>query len=456
MLLYRYSFTFLLFISIALWGTGCEKPSFPKDKVISSVKQICLNEYGLDVNVRIKGDTIGVVFEADKLISAKTGLNQEAMEHLGDILLSISRVCLSTDAEFEFFVLIAKDKTIPGFEVLFIRHVYDVKRFLLGSISRDDFFHRLLISFRFNPVINSRRAVQNFFSTLSRGMNPQVTYISEYEKDQKYLLMYNKFLMDMKIKTGINFKIEDFRIKTLPYGKVLVFCRVRETYVPKKGYGPEDFQYSSGTTNSYLMVISNNQLSPFVLAVYPLYYFNQEGVKEKLPFPDEYIKYQDLAKWPDSDFMVEDISFPQFLAEQIAQRVLREVQQIEQKRKSKKDKIDRQIDWRQDMGLLSDKKKKELSVQSKEHETKFNLTEVKGFFEIEQENGKQKQFSIDIKLKNAMEQGLADEISGITLRIANDVLNSYDYNDFHKFVINDKNTGKLLGTYDQKTVFKAR
>ena len=162
--------------------SGCEKPSFPKAKVVSSVKKICADEYNLDVDVKVAGRTIGVCFEVENLINTKTGFDEKAVEYLGNILLSVSRVCLSTDADFEFYVVVAKDTSMPGIECLFIRHVYDVKRVPAWERIPQRFFqqavNRLPVQFH---IACAKRSKETFFRHVCRRYEESTFFIFKQE-----------------------------------------------------------------------------------------------------------------------------------------------------------------------------------------------------------------------------------------------------------------------------------
>ena len=101
--------------------SGCQ-PSYPKDYVESSIKEICQKDYGItEVEVKIKGKTLGVYLPLKQLFSVdyekfiggelEGGLENliqfhpDALEKVEDVLFSTSRVILSTDREIDFYML---------------------------------------------------------------------------------------------------------------------------------------------------------------------------------------------------------------------------------------------------------------------------------------------------------------------------------------------------------------
>ncbi|MDP8218010.1 MAG: hypothetical protein P9M03_04730 [Candidatus Theseobacter exili] len=445
----------LLFI--VLFQAGCDKHSFPKAKVISSVKQMCMDEYNLDVDVKVIGKTIGVCFEADDLIDTKKGFNEKAVEHLGNILLSVSRVCLSTDADFEFYVIIAKDRSMPGIEVLFIRHVYDVKRFLLGSVSRNDFFNRLLIDYRFNSLLLARGAVTKFFSSMSSGDFKKALSSYSSKNMPGFSISFFRVIFELKMKKDMHYKIEELKMKPIKDGATLVFCKVKETYSSKEGYEKSDFLFPSGTINDYLFLVESKQYSPKIQDVFPLFKKGDTGKLEKLPFPEEYKQYENVDNWPDKDFLVEEISFSDFIADQVAQRILRKVQETQKEHKEKKGKIQKQKSWRNNLGLLSDEKQEELDNESIKHDKTYHLDSVKANFIEKSGNGKNRLFKIDMKFKDfPKDEASLEKLKGLSMKVVKNVFNNYQYKNFSEVIISDTNTGKLLGSFDQKAVLEAK
>lgn len=445
---------------LLLLPLGCGKHTYPKEKTVSSVKEICRDEYDLDVDVKIAGNSIGTYIELDGLFDRTSGLSKGAAEHLGSILLSVSRVCLSTDADFEFYMVVGSDKTIPGMEAVFVRHVYDVKRFLLGNISRDDFFQRLLILVRFNPQVLARRTVMKFFSALSSGNTRKVLaqYLRKREVSGELSLTFLRMLLEMKLKEDVRYEIEEFKIRPLPGEKVLIYCRARESYTPKEGYTEADFSFPSGFSNEYLVVVGSRQYMPEIQEIYPLYQKDLEGGIERRSFPEAYLEYEDIDQWSDDDFLLEEITFPQFVAEQIAQRIIRKIRATEDDRQKEKEKIERWMKLRKKAGLLSQEKEEEMSREAEEKDEAFQIEAINGVFQEAPDNGKGKRFQMKFKFKGFRDKAdlLTDEIVDVTLKTARDVLQGYYFKDFTGLDLTDSDTGDILKNFDKKSVLKAK
>ena len=61
-----------LILAVCLFFSGCNKASYPEEKVESAIKEICLKEYKIDhVEVRFAGKTINVFLPLEKLFEGK-------------------------------------------------------------------------------------------------------------------------------------------------------------------------------------------------------------------------------------------------------------------------------------------------------------------------------------------------------------------------------------------------
>jgi len=144
------------FISLSIFSiltiSGC-KPSYPRAKVFDSIVRLCKEEYNTEVKVKIEGKTLGVYMAVDNLLASALQPSEESFERLGNVLQVLSRITLSTDADLEFITLVAKDSKITGFELILTRYVEDIKRFMVGDISRGEYVKRMLWETRVDPKL---------------------------------------------------------------------------------------------------------------------------------------------------------------------------------------------------------------------------------------------------------------------------------------------------------------
>lgn len=145
---------------------GCT-PTYPKGKIEESIVKICKKEYKLDVKVETIGRTIAIYVPLSDLLDLTFNITKSAGEKINDVMLAASRVTLSTDAQFDFYCIIAHDIRIPEIQLIAIRYVDDIKRGFLGDISRDESFKRMVIDFRLNPQAQKERAIKEVFDKMS-------------------------------------------------------------------------------------------------------------------------------------------------------------------------------------------------------------------------------------------------------------------------------------------------
>ncbi len=138
--------------------TGCSA-TYPKEKFKESIIRICKNEYNIDVKAETVNKTIVIYLPLENLMDFNFALTKPAMEKLNDVIFSVARVSLSTDAKYEFYCIIAHDVRIPEVQVVIIKSVEDVKRVMLNDISRGEFSKRMLVDLRVNPQSQKERSV---------------------------------------------------------------------------------------------------------------------------------------------------------------------------------------------------------------------------------------------------------------------------------------------------------
>jgi len=160
---------FVLLIAYSLQLTalsGCG-PTYPKDKIKESIVRLCKKEYKLDVKVATIGKTVALYLPLENLLDFTFALTQDAGEKINNVITSISRVTMSTDAEYDFYCVIAHDTRIPEIQVIIIRKVDDVKRYMYQDISRGEFGKRMLIDMRIAPQAQKERAVKDVFDKMN-------------------------------------------------------------------------------------------------------------------------------------------------------------------------------------------------------------------------------------------------------------------------------------------------
>lgn len=159
--------------------TGCG-PTYPKERLKESIIKICKKEYNLDVKAETIGKTIAIYAPIENLIDFTFAITAKASEEINDVILSVSRVALSTDAKFEFYCIIARDVRLPEVQIIIIKSVDDVKKFLLNDISRSEYGKRMLIDIRLNPQAQKERAIKEVFEKMGLDKTMQSQVVNDF------------------------------------------------------------------------------------------------------------------------------------------------------------------------------------------------------------------------------------------------------------------------------------
>ena len=170
-------------LSLITLLAGCG-PTYPKEKFADSIVRICKREYKLDVKVGTMGKTVAIYVPLQELWDMTFALTKNAGEQINDVILSVSRVALSTDAKYDFYVVIAHDVRIPEIQIIIIKSVDDVKRFMLNDISRGEFSKRMLIDKRINPQAKKEHAVKEVFEKMGLDKKWQDSVMNDFFRAQ--------------------------------------------------------------------------------------------------------------------------------------------------------------------------------------------------------------------------------------------------------------------------------
>jgi hypothetical protein len=163
--------------------SGCT-PTYSKEKFKESILKVCKDEYKLDVKAETVGKTVAVYVPLENLIDFTFSITKSAGEKINNVILTVSRVALSTDAKFDFYVVIAHDVRIPEIQIVIIKTVDDVKRFLLNDISRSEYAKRMIIDIRFSPQAQKEHAIQEIFEKAAIDKKAQEDVMSEFFRSE--------------------------------------------------------------------------------------------------------------------------------------------------------------------------------------------------------------------------------------------------------------------------------
>ena len=173
----------LSFLICLLNLSGCG-PTYPKEKIEESIIKICKNEYKLDVKVERAGKTVAIYVPLTDFLDLNFSITEPAIEKINDVTTSASRVTLSTDADIDFFCIIAHDVRIPEMQMIVVRYINDVKRGFLGDISRGESFKRMVIDFRLNPQAQKERAIKEVFEKMTLDKKWQEDVMNDFFRSE--------------------------------------------------------------------------------------------------------------------------------------------------------------------------------------------------------------------------------------------------------------------------------
>ena len=178
---------FFIFLVTGCWFlvslAGCQ-PTYPKGQFKESIVKLCKKEYKLDVKVDTTGKTIAIYLPLDNLIDFNFAITKAAGEKINDVILSVSRAALSTDAQYDFYCIIAHDTRIPEIQIVIVKSVDDVKRFLLNDISRDDYSKRMLIDIRLSPQAQKERSIKEVLDKMSVDKKTQEQVMGDFFRSE--------------------------------------------------------------------------------------------------------------------------------------------------------------------------------------------------------------------------------------------------------------------------------
>jgi len=148
-------FSFSLYINLS----GCQnspEPTFKEEDIPYLVKQICKDEYKLDVITQRSETTLWIYVPLAKILHKDYGikegkiLDEEMTDKLRNILSTVGRVVLSSNNAPEFFALWASDINI-GLDYIIIGNVLDIKKSYADSLPFTELNKRYVMKFTINP-----------------------------------------------------------------------------------------------------------------------------------------------------------------------------------------------------------------------------------------------------------------------------------------------------------------
>lgn len=143
----------LLFLLICaqLILSSCE-PTYPARTLTSQLTKLVKEDYKIDVACHISGKTLWVYVPLSDLIDeAKLVWNLKGIEKMNEVISTVHRVMLSSDAKLKFLCVVATDIKKYGVELLAVEYVPDIQEAVLEKFSRGEFFARSVRDVGINP-----------------------------------------------------------------------------------------------------------------------------------------------------------------------------------------------------------------------------------------------------------------------------------------------------------------
>ena len=258
-------------IGLIFTVTGCG-PTYKDKEVSQSIINLCKTDFKTDVKVKRIGRTLGIyvpvdgLFESTKNLKAGATLDEiftgikftkEATDKIENTSLALTRVALSTDADVDFYVLILADTKGSGIQIVVVRYVKDMRRIMLGDVSRGDYVQRILMDVSFDPVPSAKDTVRRFFYDLQRlPMKMAIArYFSKMTDARLTSPDFFLYLSELDYKARRAPFVTDLKGIQIEKARVLVKCRVTENYIPAPGYEGFKFLFPSRSEYEYNLLL---------------------------------------------------------------------------------------------------------------------------------------------------------------------------------------------------------
>ena len=276
--MHKILFSFFVII-VAAAITSCS-PTYPREKMVEGVKKLCKKEYGVDVDVKVEGKTLGVRIPLKGLFDKETlQISPKALERIDGVMLSVSRVALSSDRSIEFYIVITNDQDVPGAELVITRYVPDLRRYVFGDISRDEFTKRMVFDVRFNP--------QGIIDNWLGGFSLKDTKLDEFICEQASRRISDEF-RDNSMLAG---KFSIASCQGILEGKVFKF----DTEISRAGLPMSELIHGKAWHDGVLEVCLRN--ISHVIYIYDFNAFETIRVYNKFDNKSIEIARKDINKW---------------------------------------------------------------------------------------------------------------------------------------------------------------
>ena len=144
---------------------GCA-PTYRPDQLLTAIEGICEREHHFHVKAKQIGRTIAIQFNHPDILKRdgeQFTLSDSANEILGNLIEAIHRVCLSSSASVDFYVVLVSDPAAPGIYLTVIRCMEDVRRANANMLPPTEFFLRTILDLKYVgvPSMNFDQVILN-------------------------------------------------------------------------------------------------------------------------------------------------------------------------------------------------------------------------------------------------------------------------------------------------------
>jgi len=201
-------------------------PTYPKERLVESVQELCRTEYGLEAKAAQAGNTFGVLVDIPGILmdlSMMSGSGSqpapfliqedfsddqlhlqffsyrpfvkapkerpyvrqadesEHLKRLRHVFEAIHRVVLSSDSDVEFLVAIVRDSAVSR-DLIYITYALDTKLYFAQQFSYTEYGSRRWVDVRVIPEETARQTVGDFLADL-RDRRPVTELLRDYVGD---------------------------------------------------------------------------------------------------------------------------------------------------------------------------------------------------------------------------------------------------------------------------------
>ena len=135
----------IILLIIPIVFTSCTSSStFTRGDMEQVIKDICKNEFDINITARETGETVWIYAPFENLIDPYKGISKEAQGKIRYIFLSLKRTMLSIDNPPRFYVFVASNTKDIGMDIFHIGFVPDIVKFEFNFISQKEFMERIV------------------------------------------------------------------------------------------------------------------------------------------------------------------------------------------------------------------------------------------------------------------------------------------------------------------------